>query len=309
MADLVAKKGDNDGGASFARAGSAAKEGKSTETATAAATAATATAASLEQLVASMAATSVSVPQKKTSSSGIAASAPPPLPAPRYVSVDVECVASGRGHNDRTPCWVVVVNEKCEVLLDCKIKIEAEKVFSPLTHITGVTVDMLLSEGEERDIVMQRVRALLGPEVTLVGQSVQGDVDWLGLQQGVHYADILCLADAFKVWNPKFKNYLRHSLANEAFALLGRTIQTASHSPVEDAIVSMELFVKWVKPSPKKTADGTKKLFSMFKQKQLPRSSKAAPVFVKAELAAAVCSFKFNPSKCFCGQPCASSDA
>lgn len=210
-----------------------------------------------------------------------------------FVSIDVEAVASGPGHNDRVPCWVAVVNEKGDVLLDAKIKVD--DIFSPLTEITGVTVEMLQEEGRPFDEVILEVHSLLGPHITIVGQSIQGDIDWLRLEKGVHFGDTLCLAEAFKVWNPKFEKYMRHSLANEAFGLLGKVIQGGSHSPIEDAQISMELYRDWVKPEGK-AQQASKKLFSMFKRREFPSRPARPPGDDR------VCSYKFNPAKCFCGQ-------
>ncbi|GCA65128.1 hypothetical protein KIPB_016318, partial [Kipferlia bialata] len=45
------------------------------------------------------------------------------------------------------------------------------------------------------DSVMKEVKKLLcGSHITLVGQSVQNDIDWLGLKKGVDYGGILDLA-------------------------------------------------------------------------------------------------------------------
>ncbi len=40
----------------------------------------------------------------------------------RHMSVDVECVATGRRHNDREVCSVAVVDDKEKVLLIKKVK-------------------------------------------------------------------------------------------------------------------------------------------------------------------------------------------
>lgn len=228
----------------------------------------------------------------------------------RYISIDVECIASGPGHNDRVPCWVAAVDETGSVLLNAKISVDPNSIFSTLTHITGVTSEMLEREGQPILEVMERLYSVLGPEVVIVGQSVQGDVDWLALDKGVHYSHIVCLADQFKFWNTKFENHHRHSLANAAYGLLDkRIIQQAAHSPVEDAQVSMELFMQFVRP-PGAAEKAAKRLFQLWKQKLLlPRVNKPTPDAPcegdgsSSSDEVLVCSFKYNPSKCFCGQP------
>lgn len=64
----------------------------------------------------------------------------------------------------------------------------------------------------------------------------------MGLEEGVDYARSVDIAEHFRVWNPKFGNWLYFSLARLAFGLLGQSIQDGVHSSVEDANVSMALF-------------------------------------------------------------------
>jgi RNA exonuclease 4 len=50
--------------------------------------------------------------------------------------MDVECIATGPGHAERSPCSVVIVDYWLNRVLDCVIK-PAMPVFSYLTEITG----------------------------------------------------------------------------------------------------------------------------------------------------------------------------
>lgn len=40
----------------------------------------------------------------------------------------------------------------------------------------------------------------------LVGQNIQQDTSWLGLQEGVDFAGLRDLMGLYRVWNPKFNS-------------------------------------------------------------------------------------------------------
>ncbi len=46
---------------------------------------------------------------------------------------------------------------------------------------------------------MAQLRSFLSPNAVLVGQSIQKDVQWLQLVQGIDYHSIVNLSDLFKV--------------------------------------------------------------------------------------------------------------
>jgi RNA exonuclease 4 len=166
--------------------------------------------------------------------------------AEKNLSIDVECVATGYGHNDRAPCWIAIVNETGSVLFDGKINVG--EMVSPLTEVTGVTREMLNAEGQTQDAVFQKVRSYLHERVVLVGQAIGNDIEWLGLEKGVHYSRTIDLAEEFKSWNKKYQRHDRFSLAQAAFGLCGGLkIQNGSHSPIEDAQIPMRLYREWVK--------------------------------------------------------------
>eukprot|EP00040_Diaphanoeca_grandis_P005503 m.33117 g.33117 ORF g.33117 m.33117 type:complete len:218 (-) comp16761_c0_seq2:289-942(-) len=211
----------------------------------------------------------------------------------RILSLDVECVADGKGHNDRVPCWVAVVDEKGTVLLDQKILVP--KMVSPLTEITGITQRMLVAEGRAKEDVFKAVHDLLGADVTLVGQVIGGDCDWLDLVQGVHYSKLVDLAEEFKCWNTKYKSFNRFSLAQTVHGLLSkRSFQSSSHNPSEDAKCSMQLYREWIKPG--KAQSGAKKLNQMKIQRKFPPVNRPTTID-------GVCMLAFRPNECTCGQP------
>ena len=136
----------------------------------------------------------------------------------RYMSVDVECVANGTRHDAREVCYVAVVDGQGNVLLSKKVKPEG-RVVSYLTPLTGVRKGDL-DNGERLDNVIVEVKALLGRDVTLVGQGVQSDIEWLKLQQGRDFADTVDLGKFFETYNPKYRNYSHFSLSHEANTLI-----------------------------------------------------------------------------------------
>lgn len=117
-------------------------------------------------------------------------------PGVREVSVDVECVATGRGHMDRTPCWIAAVDVDGNVLVDLIVKVD--KMYSPLTEITGLTREDILERGVSLDEAMKALRQVLGSDVLLIGQSIQSDIAWLNLTQGADYNEALDIAEKFR---------------------------------------------------------------------------------------------------------------
>lgn len=136
----------------------------------------------------------------------------------RYMSVDVECVASGCRHDDREVCFVSVVDWDENVLLSKKVKPESP-VVSYLTPLTGVRAGDL-DNGEKVSDVIAQVKSLLGRDVVLVGQGVKSDINWMELQRGQDYADFKDLGELFKAYNQRYRNYNFFSLSHEANTLI-----------------------------------------------------------------------------------------
>lgn len=135
-----------------------------------------------------------------------------------YISIDVECVATGRSHNAREVCSVAVVDTKENVLLLKKVKPKSP-VMSYLTPLTGLRQGDL-EDAESLSDVIHEVKALLGPEVVLVGQGIQSDITWLELKQGTDYASAIDLGVMFKAYNSRYRNYSFFSLSHEANTLI-----------------------------------------------------------------------------------------
>ena len=142
----------------------------------------------------------------------------------KYFCIDVEAVATGKGHSDRSPCYVAVIDKDERVLLKKAIRVD-KPIVSYLTPLTGIGPRDLTSSDSYEDVVRE-VKALLGRDAVLVGQSVKSDVQWMKLEQGRDYASTVELGVLFKIYNHRYGDYSSFSLAHEANTLLceGRKI-------------------------------------------------------------------------------------
>ena len=136
----------------------------------------------------------------------------------RYIAIDVECVATGTRHDDRDVCLVAAVDVNEEVILKRKVKPE-KPIVSYITPLTGLQPGDL-DDGEKLSVVLTDVKALLGPDVVLVGQGLNIDIKWLQLEQGKDYDSVVDLEDMFKKYNSRFGNYTYFSLSHEANTLI-----------------------------------------------------------------------------------------
>ena len=139
----------------------------------------------------------------------------------------------------------------------------------------------------------------LGPGSVLVGQRVQGDIEWMQLEAGKHFDNFIDISDSFKTFNSRFGNYNYYSLAQEAYALLNINLHGSNaHSPVTDCQIQLKLYENYC-------MDPSKLLFAKSKLRELSMS-RGFPDSTKSNLRPVidgVCHFKFSPEKCFCGQP------
>ena len=77
------------------------------------------------------------------------------------------------------------------------------QVVSYMTPLTGLTAQLLEQRGVAEAEALAAVRAALPQHAVLVGQSIMGDVRWLGLQEGRDFRGVIDLAGLFRVWNTK----------------------------------------------------------------------------------------------------------
>ena len=136
-----------------------------------------------------------------------------------YVCIDVECVATGYRHDERSVALVAIVDKDERVLLRKTIKPD-KPVVSYITPLTGLRKGDL-DNGDRLADVIREVKLLLGPNIVLVGQGIVSDIEWLELRKGTDYQDTVDLGNLFKGYNPRFGNYSYHTLRHEANTLLG----------------------------------------------------------------------------------------
>ena len=127
-------------------------------------------------------------------------------------------MARGRRHDDRSVCLVAIVDENENVILKRKVKPD-KPIISYLTPLTGVSRGDL-DDGKKLSDVLAEVKALLGPDVVLVGQGTKSDIKWLQLEQGKDYDSVVDLGEMFKAYNSRYGNFSFFSLSHEANTLL-----------------------------------------------------------------------------------------
>ena len=66
----------------------------------------------------------------------------------RYIALDVEYVATGRRHDNRSVCLVAVIDENENVILKRKVKPD-KPIISYLTPLTGVSGRGDLDDGKK----------------------------------------------------------------------------------------------------------------------------------------------------------------
>jgi hypothetical protein len=107
----------------------------------------------------------------------------------RLVCLDVECVATGKGHSDRAPCWVGMYELSSDGSIpqhpSLDLKMRPPTIVDYMTDMSGVTAATLES-AVNMDQGLQRARGVLGPQVTLLGWNLQNDIDWLKRECAIH---------------------------------------------------------------------------------------------------------------------------
>eukprot|EP00854_Cymbomonas_tetramitiformis_P000458 gene458-837_t len=188
-----------------------------------------------------------------------------------------------------------VVDESERVLLDAKVRVP--NLVSPLTAVTGMTREHIAA-GISLEDALAQVHLHRGPNINLVGQAIQNDIQWLGLRKGIDYGEAIDIAKSFRVYNPRYNDYSHFSLREEVFGLLGIRMSERYHSPVEDAKMSIRMYKDHAK-CPTKARQAKERLQQMRLAKMFPPKD---PFLGNID---GVCGFKFNRKKCFCGQPTA----
>ena len=159
------------------------------------------------------------------------------------VSIDVECVATGVTHNDREVAQIAIVSAADErVLLNVFVR-PRSSVVSYLTPLTGITRERLEAEGVSFDDALAMVKRALPKNALVVGQGVLKDVqEWLKLERGVDYGDLIDLTGIWRVWNDRFQSWSVFSQDHLVRCLLEDTEVNASHDAAGDCVKSIRLY-------------------------------------------------------------------
>jgi len=181
-----------------------------------------------------------------------------PKEAPLY-SIDVECVATGTGHNDRYVGRIAMVNEKEECVFDVVVDpikegVHVESYLEPLTGLNKGLCDA----GVSLSTAISQLKSALPTTAVLVGQGIEHDIAWCKLAAGADFHSFVNIADIFKTRLPHKLNsadcsvrpgqsprYRFFSLRHTCQQLLSIDMQAADHNPIADAAYSMRLFHRY----------------------------------------------------------------
>lgn len=216
-----------------------------------------------------------------------------------FVSIDVECAATGHGHFDLLPCRVAMVDFYGNVLFDRVCS--PMSVVDPLQEFTGLTA-WQIKRAPPLSAVLAEFHELLSwlnlqyrHGVTVIGQSVVMDLVWARLIPNTHYRRTIDIAQLFRTENLEFtyKKWQYYSLRQAAWALLGVSMNQTFHDPTEDARITIQLYRDFcLSPSVLHSA------------KQRLQNFKASCSFPDFRVVTKFkqCSAMYAPSRCRCGQ-------
>jgi hypothetical protein len=158
--------------------------------------------------------------------------------------IDVECGATSKDHNGRTPVSIGVADVFGRPV--CKLIVQESKekpVLSYMTAITGVTREEAQQYGRPFEECVAALRSLLAqaPGAVIVGQNISKDIQWLGLKEGEDFASLLDLSALFRVWNSTRGSWTIFSQDHVARVWLGVT-DRPNHDALDDALLSIALF-------------------------------------------------------------------
>ena len=223
-----------------------------------------------------------------------------PAPSPDsevFLSLDVECVATGKTHlhKHRSPAAADLVDHDLNAIGSWKIKPE-EQVVSYLTPLTGET-EQSLRHGVPLKEAITDLQSLLvelggGDRVVLVGQVPTGDIQWMNLQRGVHYKRSVDLSDIFQHGGRKF------SLRHVAKVVLKKKSGNQPHSSLDDARTSMELFNVSKNQTQAQLRSLTQKIASATQELNVVRR-----LGYTHQDWNGVCMSGYNSKNCVCGHP------
>ncbi len=182
----------------------------------------------------------------------------------KYISMKVIYIANGWGHNDRIPCWIILVDFNGNIIFNEKINpILSKNLFeitSTLEIITGITTDILEKEGKSYSEVINNIEKILNSDTILIGHNIDVDILRLGLKCNKHYKSYIDLSLEFrtaKLYGQKVKHKY-YSIDEQKFALLN--IKENNKNIINDTKYIMILFKNWIHPGNTKKNRAIKKL-------------------------------------------------
>ncbi len=154
-------------------------------------------------------------------------------------ALDVECVATGKTHNDRAVAQIGLVDAYGRCVLNVYVKPKKE-VVSYLTPLTGLTAALIDERGVPLEEAIRVLRSRLPSTAALVGTNIGQDAKWLGLTAPGDCALLVDLAALFRAWDGS--RYVYFSQDHCAKVWLGAVRPpNVAHDAVGDAAVSMAL--------------------------------------------------------------------
>ena len=178
--------------------------------------------------------------------------AQPPHASPyvaTHFSIDVECVATGVGHNARSVAQIALVDQFERCLLNVFVKPpDGVTVHSYLTPLTGLSKELIDTHGVSLHEAVTRLRLTLPKHAVLVGQNIAKDVQWLGLTEFADFAGMVDLAGLWRVWNKQYNSWSVFGQDHLVTTLLGAEV-ASQHDAASDALKSVRLFnyYQWLK--------------------------------------------------------------
>ena len=182
-----------------------------------------------------------------------------------FYSLDVECVASGFGPQDRVVGRVSAVHdvflgdgnaadaatarragpdEFDEVVVFDELVKPDVKVVSNLTPLTGIGAGEL-DNARSFEEVRASLLKVLPPNAALIGQGIAKDIEWLRLERGVHFREFFDVASLFRTPVGPERRIITFSLRHLCLRLFGVDMQDGSHNPVDDARYSLRIFNRY----------------------------------------------------------------
>lgn len=116
-------------------------------------------------------------------------------------ALDVECVATGYTHLDRSVAQIGVVDLDLRPVLNSFVK-PTKPVVSYLSPLTGITKDVVDHHGVPLDKAISDLRRVLPKDAVIVGQNISQDATWLNISAPNDYASLLDIAALFRVFDP-----------------------------------------------------------------------------------------------------------